>query len=116
MLAATHRDLKRAVGEGKFREDLYYRLNVISLLLPPLRKRKGDIERAREILEAMLADDPDHADALEVLGMMLSEADELDRAIELTTKLVGLQPQSIMAHANLSRFYMLKGGSALIKA
>ncbi|MED3561809.1 sigma-54 interaction domain-containing protein [Bacillus xiapuensis] len=43
VIAATHRDLEKMVQEGKFRKDLYYRLNVIKIEIPPLRKRKVDI-------------------------------------------------------------------------
>jgi len=44
LLGATHQNLKRRVEEGLFREDLYYRLNVLDFKIPPLRERKGDIE------------------------------------------------------------------------
>ena len=50
VIAATHRDLGRAIDENTFREDLYYRLNVISIDIPPLRERQVDILPLAEFL------------------------------------------------------------------
>ena len=45
VLAATNRNLEQAISEGSFREDLYHRLNVVTIQIPPLRDRRGDIPK-----------------------------------------------------------------------
>jgi DNA-binding NtrC family response regulator len=50
VVAATNRDLEKEVKAGRFREDLFYRLSTVSVFIPPLRRRKEDIEKIAEHL------------------------------------------------------------------
>lgn len=57
ILSATHKDLAREVDQGRFRQDLFYRINVIELKVPPLRERAGDLPLlAQEILHKLAAE------------------------------------------------------------
>ncbi|MFC1567581.1 sigma-54-dependent transcriptional regulator [Pseudomonadota bacterium] len=73
LLAATHQDLQMKIRKGEFREDLYYRLNVIPVHIPPLRERRDDIPELAEFLLKQAAEELDmHVpilldDALELL-------------------------------------------------
>jgi DNA-binding NtrC family response regulator len=90
VIAATHRDLKKAIEEEKFREDLYYRLNVISFQMPPLRERKEDIPLLAEHFMHRFAQDAnkpmDRIDRDALDEMMLYEwpgnVRELENAVE----------------------------------
>ncbi len=74
ILSATHKDLNKAIAAGDFRSDLFYRINVIQLDIPPLRERRGDIAMLSEHFLQRFADDLDlpaaklSKDGLQALG------------------------------------------------
>ena len=61
IVSATHHDLARAVHDGRFRQDLYYRLNVIELRIPPLRERREDLPALAQAILQRLAQRHGHA-------------------------------------------------------
>jgi DNA-binding NtrC family response regulator len=87
VVAATNRDLEKEVQAGRFREDLYYRINVMSLVLPPLRERPGDIPLlVQHFLGEEWKVDPEAMDALTHYrwpGNVRQLANALDRATVL---------------------------------
>ena len=73
------------------------------------KHRQKDYDGAIQDLCKAVEMDPGLADAWEALGVIYDKTDRLDEAIEATKKLVELQPDEVMGHTNLSRFYMKKG-------
>lgn len=130
IIAATNVDLKRLVEEGRFREDLYYRLNVISIQLPPLRERKEDIPALAEFFTKKYCEDNNKlpyrfsSEALKVLmdyhwpGNVRELENVVERAVVLSQdEIIGrdLLPESVVApssrFATLSSFPLTKENS-----
>ena len=97
VIAATNRDLREQVNAGKFREDLYYRLNVIHIQVPPLRERKDDIPRLVEHFAAAAAS-RHHGPRLEITPQAMDwlaaqswpgNVRELENAVERAVVLAG---------------------------
>lgn len=81
-----------------------------TLYFQALKKhRQKEYLPAIELLRQALALDPEHCDSWEALGVLLEKTDQLDEAIEAMERLRDINPEEIMAHTNLSRFYMKKG-------
>jgi DNA-binding NtrC family response regulator len=104
-IAATHRDLERAVAEGTFRQDLYYRLNVFRIALPPLRERRDDIALIAAHVLRGLADQADRPARLtpEALAVLTSYAwpgnvRELENTLE---RLAATAPGGVIDEADL---------------
>jgi DNA-binding NtrC family response regulator len=101
VIAATHHDLARDTTRGTFRQDLYYRLNIVSVHLPPLRERKGDIP---ELVEHFLREfGGKHRMAPDTLAAMMEydwpgNVRELRNAIE---RMVALNSGPWLAAADL---------------
>jgi two-component system response regulator HupR/HoxA len=96
VIAATNRDLRQAVAEGRFREDLFYRLNVINIHLPPLRDRREDVpllvshfletsnKRLGKSIEGLTRSAMDLLLAYDWPGNVRELANEIERAIALS--------------------------------
>ena len=113
VLAATNRDLEKEIAEGNFREDLYYRLNVVPIRTPPLRERTSDIPELTEYFVRRYSEQHGYPrkefapEALEALQSMAWNGNvrELKNLIE---RLLILGPQETVARSDIDR---LVGGS-----
>ncbi len=126
VIAATNRDLRQLTAEGKFQEDLYYRLNVIPLVMPPLRERREDIpplveyfarrhaERAGKRINGVAPDAMAQLTSAPWPGNVRELENTIERAVVLTTQsviqsrdivLVGAiaQPQAGLPSQNLKQ-------------
>jgi len=121
ILAATNRDLEQAVSQGAFRRDLYFRLNVLSLRIPPLRERRQDVpllaghflERLTRStgMERMLSDDAMKAMlAYDWPGNVRELENCLERACALTTGPV-IQVQDLPSSIHSASHALLDSGN-----
>lgn len=118
ILSATNKDLLKLIEQGKFREDLYYRLNVINLRLPPLRERREDIpilvrhfiakaaEKKGEDARSISAKAMEQLQRFDWPGNVRQLENEMERALALSGQVIGvtdLSPRLTQSTASSSR-------------
>jgi transcriptional regulator with PAS, ATPase and Fis domain len=121
IVVATHRDLKKKIEDGSFREDLYYRLNVIEIHIPPLRERDGDIPLlAHHFLRKYAQANGKEVNGIsdEVLAMLLrhpwqGNVRELENAME---RAVVLSDEAVLSPAHFPTLRPATGEPTVPKA
>jgi DNA-binding NtrC family response regulator len=119
VVAATHVDLQQAVAEGKFRDDLYYRLNVIEIRLPPLRERREDIPLlAQHFLDRLSHELGKDVNSISEVGLKLlmdhdwpGNVRELENAVE---RAMVTSRGKTLGEEDFS--FLQKNGSGILKA
>jgi len=113
LVAATNRNLEQMVREGTFREDLYYRLNVVPVQMPPLRKRAGDIpilaqyfldlfnREFRKNLEGITSDALDRLNDYAWPGNVRELRNAIERAVLLNDGDVVKRDDIVLGHRRL---------------
>lgn len=109
-VAATHRDLHKMVGEGTFREDLFFRLNVVPLLIPPLRQRREDIVLLfHHFLKEAAREEGRSTPTVEPAVVTPLEANEWPGNVRelqnLAQRIIALNPVDVIGLANLPEPY-----------
>jgi sigma-54 specific flagellar transcriptional regulator A len=118
IIAATHRDLETAIEDGRFREDLYYRLNVFPLLMPPLRDRLDDLPVLIEHLVERQSQKPTRpirldASAIDCLAQNTWPGNVRELA-NLLERLMILYPGQMITAADLPERYRGKEGGTRV--
>ncbi|MBN1946135.1 MAG: sigma-54-dependent Fis family transcriptional regulator [Bradymonadales bacterium] len=131
VVAASHRDLEAAIAAGSFREDLFYRLNVVAIPIPPLRERRDDIpllaqhflarfnQRNRKQIQGFTADALQTLSAYHWPGNVRQLANVVERAVVLSTDdLIGLDdlPEPIATTESVPRTISVPLGVTLKEA
>jgi two-component system, NtrC family, response regulator AtoC len=116
VLAATNRDLKEMVAQGDFREDLFFRLNVLELIVPPLRDRKDDIVELIDFFLKKYQDRPIHFDADAVAQLVKYDFPGNVRELEhLVQRMVTLVRGNLIRAGDLSpEIHLRQSGNGVL--